>query len=339
MDVLSEVLSAVRLDGALFFNAEFSAPWCMRSSGAEGIAPLLPSPGAYVIPFHFLTDGRAYAALEDGERVELNAGDIVILPGGDSHLLGNGCSHNPVDSFKAFAKNVAEGLKPVRFGGGGEITRFVCGYMACDRRLCDVFLAGLPRILKVPVAAGPSGEWIENSIRFSVDASIGSGAGSSLVLEKLSELLFVETLRCYIGAVPKEQTGWLAGLRDPNLARALALLHRDPARDWSVELLAKEVGLSRTRLTERFRHFLGMSPIAYVTEWRMRLGAETLETTHKSIAQVALDVGYNSEAAFNRAFKRVYGMPPAQFRQQQKSGRTTKSNAGGRSPISRRGKA
>jgi len=323
MDVLSEVLSAVRLDGALFFNAEFSAPWCMRSSGAEGIARLLPSPGLHVIPFHFLTDGRAYASLEDGERVELNAGDIVVLPGGDSHMLGNGCHRNPVDSFKAFAKNVAEGLKLVRFGGGGEVTRFVCGYMACDPRLCDVFLAGLPRILKVPVAAGPSGEWIENSIRFSVDASSGSEAGTSLVVGKLSEVLFVETLRTYIGALPKEQTGWLAGLRDPLLARALALLHRNPARAWSVEVLAKEVGLSRTRLAERFRHFLGMSPIAYLTDWRMKLAAEALEKTHRNIAEVALDVGYNSEAAFNRPFKRVYSRPPAQFRQKQKSGRST----------------
>jgi AraC-like DNA-binding protein len=319
MDVLSEVLSAVRLEGALFFNAEFSAPWCMRSSGAEGIAPLLPPSGAHVIPFHFLTDGRAYASLDEGERVELNAGDIVILPGGDAHLLGNGCHQPPVDSFKTFAKYVADGLKLVRFGGGGEITRFVCGYMACDPRICDVFLAGLPRILKVPVAAGPSGEWIENSIRFSVGASSGSEAGSSLVVGKLSEVLFVETLRCYISNLPKQQTGWLAGLRDPNLARALAQLHRDPARDWTVAGLAKEVGLSRTRLAERFRHFLRMSPISYLTEWRMKLGAEALQKTDKSVAEVALDVGYKSEAAFNRAFKRAYKIPPAQFRQHRKS--------------------
>jgi AraC-like DNA-binding protein len=320
MDVLSEVLSAVRLDGALFFNAEFSAPWCMRSSGAEGIASFLPAPGAHVIPFHFLTDGRAYASLDDGERVELSAGDIVILPGGDAHLLGNGCRQAPVDSFKTFAKNVAEGLKLVRYGGGGEITRFVCGYMACDPRMCDMFLAGLPRILKVPVAAGPSGEWIENSIRFSVGASSGSEAGSSLVVGKLSEVLFVETLRRYISTLPAEQTGWLAGLRDPILTRAISQLHRDPARNWTVASLAKEVGLSRTRLAERFRHFLRMSPISYLTEWRMNLGAEALQRTDRSVVEVALEVGYKSEAAFNRAFKRIYKTPPAQFRQHRRSG-------------------
>lgn len=315
MDVLSEVLSAIRLEGALFFNAEFTAPWCLSSSGAAGIAPLLPSQGAHVIPFHFLTDGRAYASLEGGDRVELSAGDIVIFPGGDCHLLGNGLPQRPVDSFRTFAKNLADGLKLVRFGGGGEVTRFVCGYMACDPRLCEVLLTGLPRILRVPVASGPAGEWIEKSIRFSVGESSGSGAGSSLVLGKLSEVLFVETLRRYISSLPVGQTGWLAGVRDPNLAKALALLHRDPARQWSVEGLAKEVGLSRTRLAERFRHFLGMSPIAYLTEWRMKLGAEALQATGKSVVEVALEVGYNSEAAFNRAFKRIYNTPPAQFRQ------------------------
>ena len=318
MDVLSEVLSAVRLHGALFFNAEFSAPWCISSSGAVGIAPHLPFSGAHLIMFHFLTEGRAYALLED-ERVELSAGDIVVLPGGDSHMLGNGSPQKPVDSFRTWAKNVADGLKVVHFGGGGEITRFVCGYMACDPRLCEVLLSGLPRILKVPVASGPSGKWIENSIRFSVDAP--AGAGSSLVVGKLSEVLFVETLRSYINTLSEEQTGWLAGLRDPNLAKALALMHRDPAREWTVEGLAKDVGLSRTRLAERFRHYLGMSPIAYLTDWRMRIAAEALEKTDKSVVEVAMDVGYNSEAAFNRAFKRAYNAPPAQFRQSRKGGK------------------
>ena len=321
MDVLSEVLSSVRLRGAFFFNAEFSAPWCLQSSGARGISPYLPFKDAHLIMFHFLTEGRAYASFED-QRVELAAGDIVVLPGGDAHLIGNGrLLKEPTDSFKTFAKNLPDGLKPVQYGGGGEVTKFVCGYMACDPRLGEVFLSGLPRILKVPVASGPSGKWIENSIRFSVEAYAGSDAGSSLVVGKLSEVLFVETLRSYISSLSSEQTGWLAGLRDPNLAKSLALLHRDPAKQWTVDGLAKEVGLSRTRLAERFRHFLGMSPIAYVTDWRMRIAAEALEKTSKSIVEVALEVGYNSEAAFNRAFKRAYNAPPAQFRQNRKDGK------------------
>lgn len=321
MDVLSEVLGSIRLQGALFFNAEFSAPWCLNSSGAAGLTPYLPASDAHLIMFHFLIEGRAYASLPDGERVELNAGDIVVFPSGDAHLIGNGSPQNPVDSFRTFAKNVQEGLKVVRFGGGGEISRFVCGYMACAARFADVFLAGLPRILKVPVASGPSGEWIENSIRFSVGASSEADPGTSIVVEKLSEVLFVETLRRYISMLPEQHTGWLAGVRDPNLARALALIHRNPAKQWTVTSLAKEAGLSRTRLAERFRHFLGMSPINYLRDWRMKLGAEALQSTENSVLEVALGVGYNSEAAFNRAFKSAYNTPPAQFRRTGKPSR------------------
>ena len=328
MDVLSEVLSAVRLQGALFFNAEFSAPWCLSSSGAAGIKRYLPSSDAHLIMFHFLTEGRAYASLPNGERVELEGGDIVILPHGDSHLIGNGQQIKPTDSFRKFAKNVAEGLKAVRFGGGGEVTRFVCGYMACDPQLSEVLLTGLPQILKVSVASSPSGKWIENSIRFSVGELTGADAGSSLVVEKLSEVLFVETLRRYVATLPEDKTGWLAGLRDPAFAKALALLHREPARAWTVDALARQAGLSRTRLAERFSHYLGMSPIAYLTAWRMRLGAEALRTTEKSVVEVALDVGYNSEAAFNRAFRKAFGVPPAQFRQMRRAEATGSESRG-----------
>lgn len=331
MDVLSEILSAVRLEGALFFNAEFSAPWCLSSSGSAGVRPLLLSKDAHIIVFHFLTEGRAYAELPNGERVELTKGDIVVFPRGDSHFLGNGLPRNPVDSFATFAENLKDGLKAVRYGGGGEITRFVCGYMACNPQLCGMFLKGLPQILRVPVAEGASGQWIENSIRFSVDGDAGSDAGRSLVVGKLSEVLFVETLRRYISTMPAGQTGWFAGLRDPALAKALADLHRDPSKQWTVDSLAKQVGLSRTRLAERFREFLGLSPIAYLTEWRMMLGAEELRSTQKSVAEVALDVGYNSEAAFNRAFKRAFDFPPAQFRQNQRDdGKSAKTTRPGR---------
>ena len=314
MDVLSEILSAIRLEGALFFNAEFSAPWCLSSSGSAGVKPFLPAKDSHVIVFHFLTEGRAYAELPDGDRVELTKGDIVVFPRGDAHFLGNGHPRNPVDSFATFAENLKDGLKAVRFGGGGEVTRFVCGYMACNPQLCELFLKGLPQILRVPVAEGSSGQWIENSIRFSVDGAAESDAGRSLVVGKLSEVLFVETLRRYISTMPAGQTGWFAGLRDPALAKALTDLHQDPSKQWTVDSLAKQVGLSRTRLAERFRDFLGMSPIAYLTEWRMMLASDALRSTQKSVADVALDVGYSSEAAFNRAFKRRFDLPPAQFR-------------------------
>jgi AraC-like DNA-binding protein len=318
MDVLSEVLKIVRLEGALFFNAELSAPWCLSEPRSKDIAPRL-SPGAgHLILYHLLTEGRAYARLPDGRPEELTAGDIVIFPHGDAHVLGNG-SQEPVDAMQTFAKNLTQGLKLVQFGGGGEITKFVCGFMVCEPRLSEVFLAGLPKMLKVHVANEPSGAWLQNSILFSVGEANGSNAGSGLVLAKLSEVLFVETLRRYISALPPDQIGWLAGARDPIIGQALALLHKEPADPWTVSALARRIGLSRTRLAERFREFLGESPMAYLAQWRLKLGAEILQSTEDSVAEVAAAVGYGSAAAFNRAFKREFDCPPAQFRRKRKA--------------------
>ena len=178
MDVLSEVLKIVKLQGALFFNGEFSAPWCFDSS-AKAMAPHLAPGPEHLITYHFLTEGRAYARLLGGQRVELTAGDIVIFPHGDAHTLGNGLTGKPVDG-RAMLAHLADGLKVARFGGGGEITRFVCGYMACEPRLCEIFLSGLPKILKVSVSDEPSGHWLQNSIRFSVAHANGGSSGSSL---------------------------------------------------------------------------------------------------------------------------------------------------------------
>ena len=318
MDVLSEILKGVKLEGALFFNAEFSAPWCLRSSGSSATRYLSPN-GQHLILYHFLTEGRAYAKLPDGRREQLVAGDIIVFPHGDMHFLGNGAAAQPIDSFETFAKNLNDGMKVVTFGGGGEITRFVCGFMACDPRLSEAFLAGLPPLLKVHVIQDTSDQWLEHSIKFSVSQGNGSNAGSSAVLAKLAEVLFVETLRRYIKNLPPDENGWLAAARDPAIGHALALLHKDPAYPWTIVKLAREVGLSRTRLAERFRHFIGESPMAYLAQWRLKLGAEILESTDDSVAEVATAVGYGSEAAFNRAFKREFARPPAQFRRQRKN--------------------
>ena len=281
--------------------------------------PLSIASRGHLIIYHFLTEGRAYARLPEGGREELAAGDVVIFPHGDAHFLGNGSPERPVDSLRTFSKNLTEGLKLARFGGGGEITRFVCGFMTCEPRLSEVFLAGLPKMLKVPVANAPSGQWLENSIRFLVSEENGSDAGSGLVLSRLSEVLFVETLRQYINTLPPDRVGWLAGARDPIIGQALALVHKDPAHPWTILDLARHVGLSRTRLAERFRHFLGESPMAYLAQWRLKLGAELLQSTEESVAEVAATVGYGSEAAFNRAFRREFDCPPAQFRRNRKT--------------------
>jgi AraC-like DNA-binding protein len=319
MDVLSEVLRLVKLEGALFFNADFSAPWCLKSAQSNVLAPYLSASSKHLILYHFLTEGRAYVRTLQGQREELLAGDIVVFPHGDAHYLGNGSPEQPVDALRTFANHLSSGMKVVRFGGGGEVTRFVCGFMACDRRLCDVVFASLPAVLKLHISDEASGQWIRNSIRFSVNEADSMTAGSNLVLARLSEVLFVETLRRYINTLPAEQTGWLAGARDPIVGKALESIHHDPAHPWTVETLARRVGTSRTRLAERFRYFLQDSPMAYLTSWRLKLAADFLQTTDNSVAEVAAAVGYASEASFNRAFRRAFDCPPAHFRKNRRA--------------------
>jgi AraC-like DNA-binding protein len=313
VDVVSEVLSAVKLKAALFFHAEFSAPWCLSARPAAAYAEFLCPGVAHLVMFHYVISGRAYIQLPDGQRVEFEAGDIVLMPHGSQHLLGNGMPITPVDSLSTFERTLTRELKLVRFGGGGEITRFICGYMACEPRLAEMFLNGLPNLIKVRAIDSPAGEWIQSTLRFTAELT-NDTAGMEAVLSRLADALFVEALRRYISELPSDQKGWLAGARDPAVGQAMALLHKDPANPWTVSRLAKHVGLSRTRLAERFRHFLGSPPITYLTEWRLKLGAETLISSQLSVAEIAASIGYASEAAFNRAFKRRFDCPPAQFR-------------------------
>jgi len=323
MDVLSEVLKVVKLQGALFFNGEFSAPWSFCSPPSYSVAPYVAPAAGHVIIYHLLTEGRAFARLVDGERIILDEGDIVIFPHGDAHFIENGRSTKSVDMVKELTRIFSQGLKLSRQGGGGEVTRFVCGFMACEPRLSQVFLSGLPPVFKVSIRNDASGRWLEDSIRFSVNEADASRAGGEAVLAKLSEVLFVETLRAYIAQLPAEQTGWLAGARDAEVGRTLALMHRNPAHPWTIASLAKEAGLSRSVLAERFRHYLNETPMAYLTRWRLQLGAQMLASTSYSVAQIASEVGYESEAAFNRAFKREFENPPARFRHQTRSARAT----------------
>jgi len=319
MDVLSEVLKVVKLQGALFYNGEFSSPWCVNASSARALARQF-SPGAeHVIMFHLLTQGHAFVRLHSGERETLTAGDLVMIPHGDPHVMGNGGSTKAVNDSEQLAEVIQRGLKLWRLGGGGEVTRFVCGYMACEPELSKVFLSGLPPLFKVSIRNDAAGRWLENSIRFSVEHGDRLEAGGEAVLAKLSEVVFIETLRAYIASLPAEQTGWLAGARDSEVGKTLALMHREPSRPWTLADLAKEAGISRSVLAERFRHYLNETPMAYLTRWRLQLGAQMLGSTNYSVAQIAGDVGYESEAAFNRAFKRNFGVPPARFRTQSRS--------------------
>lgn len=322
MDVLSEVLKAVKLGGTMFYNAEFPAPWCFCSPSSPILAPYFSVDSKHVIIFHLLTEGSGYAHVEGDDRpLSLSAGDLVVFPHGDPHAMRNGPFIKPVDHAEQVKQVLSQGLKVARMGGGGEITKFICGYMTCEPHLCQVVLGGLPRILKINIRDGASGQWLEQTIRFSVDHAGEPRPGGEAVLAKLSEFLFVETLRSYIALLPQNQTGWLAGGRDPEVGKALALLHRMPAHPWTIASLGNEVGISRSVLAERFRRYLSETPIAYLTRWRLQLGAQMLKSSSSGVAQIAAEVGYESESSFNRAFKREFGLPPARFRSQSKSAR------------------
>ena len=325
MDALSEVLRVIKLDSAIYLNAKFSEPWCLASPEARMLAPMLAHGAEHVIIYHLLCEGRAYVEPQDGERVALAAGDLVTFPHGHGHVLGSGPRVAPIDAGSALPGALKRGLELLDLGGGGAPSRFICGFLSCDPQLSQAFLAGLPPLIKINIRDDPSGVWLENSLKFAVAQAANREAGASAMLAKLSEVFFAETLRRYVRELPEGQTGWLAGARDVEIGRALTLLHHQHAHPWTVAELARQTGLSRTVLSERFRHFLGEPPMAYLTRWRLQLSARALTATSHSVAQIASEVGYESEAAFNRAFKRQYALPPARYRRD-KAGRRAKAN-------------
>jgi AraC-like DNA-binding protein len=314
MDALSELLQAIRLDSAIYFHAELSEPWCLTSPDSRLLAPILAHGGGHVIIYHLICDGGAYVQPQDGDRVVLSAGDIVTFPHGDSHLLGSGNASQPIDVRAALPGVLERGLELLHVGGGGARSRLICGFLSCDPELGQAFLGGLPPLIKINIREEPSGQWLENSLQFSVTQAARREAGGDAMLAKLSEAVFAETLRRYVRHLPEDEIGWLAGARDAGVGRALTLLHRRYADRWTLAALARAVGVSRTVLTERFHHFLGEPPMTYLTRWRLRLGARALMTTSRTVAQIAFENGYESEASFNRAFKREYGVPPARYR-------------------------
>lgn len=244
MDALSEVLRTVTLESAFFYNAEFSAPWSFHSPKSCKLAPYINRSLGHVIVYHLLIEGKAYARLGN-ERLSIIPGDVLIFPHGDSHSLESGPCVKTVDGEAELQRIFSEGLKLCRIGGGGEIARFVCGYMVCEPKLSEALLTGLPGMFKVNLRSDESGQWVENSIRYSIIEAKASAAGGSAVLAKLCEALFAETLRRYMRDLPGQQTGWLAGARDPEVGKALALMHRQPAAPWTIAGLAHEVGISR----------------------------------------------------------------------------------------------
>ena len=319
MDAFSEILSGVKLNGALFFSAEFSAPWGFSAPASNRLAAELALGAAHVLLYHLVIDGGAVVDLADGQSLDLKPGDVVIFPHGDAHYMSSGeGATGPFPNYGISAKIQARDLSPLRAGGGGDKSRLVCGYMTCDPYLSRPILSGLPPVFKVNIRTDRSGQWLENSILHLVEEAASGRVGSEAMLAKLSEALFVDTLRRYVASLPEQQMGWLAGARDPIVGKSLGLLHSRVAHPWTIADLASEVGISRSALVERFTRYLSEPPMTYLARRRLQLAARSLEGTPRGVAEIAADVGYESEAAFNRAFKREFGRPPGRYRDEHK---------------------
>ena len=323
MDAFSEILSGLRLNGAVFFTAEFSAPWGFSAPQAKAMAATI-APGApataHLVLYHLVIEGGAVVEMTDGHSIEIKPGDIVIFPHGDAHHISSGKgTKRPFPDYGITAKIKSRELSPLRAGGGGDASRFVCGYMSCDPCLSRPILSGLPPVFKVNIRADHSGQWLESSVLHLVEEAASGRVGSEAMLAKLSEALFVDTLRRYVATLPEQQKGWLAGARDPIVGKSLGLLHGRIAHPWTIADLANEVGISRSALVERFTRYLAEPPMTYLTRWRLQLAARSLEKTSRGVADIAADIGYESEAAFNRAFKREFGTPPGRYRSDRKN--------------------
>jgi AraC-like DNA-binding protein len=315
MDAFSEILSGVKLNGAVFFTAEFSAPWGFSTPASKVMAEKVAPGAAHLVLYHLLIDGSAIVEMEDGQAVPLAPGDVVIFPHGEPHHMSSGRgTRPPFPNYGITPKIKARDLSPLRAGGGGAVSRFVCGYMTCDPHLSRPILDGLPSVFKVNIRADASGNWLESSILHLVEESASGRVGSEAMLAKLSEALFVDTLRRYVAGLPEQQRGWLAGARDPIVGKSLGLLHGRIAHPWTIADLAEEVGISRSALVERFTRYLAEPPMTYLTRWRLQLAAQSLKKTSRGVADIATDIGYESEAAFSRAFKREFGQPPGRYR-------------------------
>jgi AraC-like DNA-binding protein len=317
MDALSDVLKSVQLEGALFLNAEFTAPWCVWSQFGFATVSERLSKAEHMVFFHYLTEGACKLRMADGSEVlDVTAGDLVLFPRDERHLLASDLSLDPVEEASLVPPGIGSGddFVQLRSGGGGAATRFVCGYLAGSRGVCRPLLEALPRVLRIAIGDGPAAGMMRDLLRVGVRESTASRPGANSMLAKLSELMFVEALRRYVEQLPPGRKGWLAGVRDVHVGRALALVHADPGRAWTVDELAREVALSRSALAERFAALVGEPPIQYLMRWRLALAAQMLRTGREAIVRVAERSGYESEASFNRAFKREFGTPPAAWR-------------------------
>ena len=316
MDALSQTLRVVRLVGAIFLHGRFTAPWCYQSPHADTAAPILEPTAERVVIFHLITEGECWVELGDLPPMRLIAGDAVIFPQGDAHRMGSQPGL-PAASGARLHEVLARRPRLLAYGGGGATTKLVCGYLACDARLARMLLAGLAPIVKVNVRGSNAGVWLEASLRYALTEARSPRPGGYGVLAKMAEVLFIEVLRIHMNEQADGRTGWLAGVNDRVVGAALRALHAEPARPWTLEELARVAGTSRSVLAERFPQLVGQAPMQYLAHWRMLLASNLLARSNAPLARIAEEVGYQTDTAFSRAFRREYGLPPAAWRRRQ----------------------
>jgi AraC-like DNA-binding protein len=315
MDALSDVLKTVRLTGAIFFDCSAQAPWVAEQPPREMILKKILAGAEHLIAYHLVIAGRCYASLIGGDPMLVEAGELLVFPHGDPHVLSSspGMRVDPSapDSFAA----ADGGQMPLIVNYGSDAAaeaKFICGYLACDARPFNPLIESLPKVIRIGWQGGDAG-WLGDFARIAKAESTAKRRGGESVLAKLSELMFIEVLRRYLEDLPPERTGWLVGLRDPVVGKALSLMHGAPERNWTIEELARGAGVSRSVLAERFSLLVGVPPMQYLAKWRMQI-AWGLLSGGSNIATVAAETGYGSEAAFSRAFKKVVGTSPSAWR-------------------------
>jgi AraC-like DNA-binding protein len=314
MDALSDLLRVLRFSGGLFLETKFRAPWCVRAQVSPGDCGPGVNSGGELAAFHYILEGRLQVRLGKESPRSAGPGELILLAHNDSHFLGSDVTLPPTEGRTLIRRAGEHELAQIDFGTGRQVTNhFVCGFLGTAMRRHPLLVA-LPSMLVADLRGRPCAEWAEISFRYAAREHAAHRPGSQAILARLSELLFVEVVREYIEKLPSEATGWLAALRDPSLARALAALHERPAHPWTAEALAKEACLSRSAFAERFSSTLGMPPISYLTQWRMLLAGQLLRESSETIAQIASTVGYESEATFSRAFTREMGLAPGAWR-------------------------
>lgn len=326
-DTLSDVLRTVRLRGAVFFYVDGSAPWTAAAPPSRDILPAIMPAAEHLMEFHAVAEGSCWASIAGHPPIRLGRGDVVVFPQGDPHVMssdpegrpqgpGNEVFFAPRPPQLPFSLSLGDSpSSTARLDGGGpDRTTLVCGFLGLDARPFNPILASLPRVLHLPRSVMGEGAGYEAFLRTAVLESNRRRPGGEAILERLSELLFVDVLRRYVDSLPPEQTGWLAGMRDASIGRVLALLHEKPEAPWTLERLADEAAMSRSTLHERFVHFIGQPPMQYLTQWRIQVATTLLRDTRSKLVEVARRVGYESEAAFSRAFKRAVGVSPGAWR-------------------------